>query len=279
MSEIPATKDVSVWEGASSSVQGIHQQYMYEADATLPLPTIVETQQATGLTFQLVSPDVGFGFAQRDDLILAFMSATGSIVPVYWLDIPVLQGTERVRVNDTNQDDFLLQTIDIPSPHGQAEFYQPGVGTTLFIGTGVLIRNGARDVYASSQISGSSIVETITPSEDNSIVVACLSYQGTDGTDPAISGLDVGWEVLRTVNLSNAAGTLHGLQVLAVREVQAAALTTFDCTLENHDGVNTTSVILAAIKPTGGLDSIWQQWILMKDTTGSFTAGEVLSIL
>lgn len=278
MSEIPAVKDVSVWEGAASMETGIHQQYMYEADETLAFPEIIQDHQATILTTQPVSPDVGFESAQLDDLILAFMSATGSIVPKYFLDLPVLEGTERVRVSDTNQDDFVLQTIDVPSPHGTAEFYVPGSGNTLFIATGILIRNGARDVYASSQISGSSIVETITPSEDQSIVVACLSYQGTDATLPSISGLDGSWNVLRTVNLSNAAGTLHGLQVLAVKEVQTAALTTFSCTLEDHDGSNTTSVILAAIKPTGGLDSIWQQFILLKDTTGDFTPGEVLSI-
>ncbi len=278
MSEIAATKDVSVWEGADSLVQGIHQQYMYEAEEALAFPEVLEDQQAVINTSQPVSPDIGFGFAQLNDLILAFMSATGSIVPRYFLDVNSgLEGIERVRVSDTNQDDFVLQTLDVPSPHGQSEFYAPGVGNTLFIGTGMLIRDGARDVYASSQISGSSIVETITPSEDQSIVVACLSYQGTTAS-PAISALDESWTVLRTVNQSNAAGTLHGLQVMAVKQVQTAALTTFSCTLDNHDGSNTTSVILAAIKPTGGLDSIWQQWILMKDATGDFTPGEVLSI-
>lgn len=279
MSEIPATKDVSVWEGAASGETGIHQQYMYEADEALAFPEVILDHQAVINTSQPVSPDVGFGSSVLNDLILAFMSATGSIVPQYLLDLPsVLLGIERVRVSDTNQDDFVLATLDVPSPHGTQETYAPGNGNTLFIATGMLIRNGARDVYASSQISGSSIVETITPSEDQSIVVACLSYQGTDETDPAISALDGSWDVLRTVNQSNAAGTLHGLQVLAVKQVQTAALTTFSCTLENHDGDNTTSVIMAAIKPTGGLDSIWQQWILMKDATGDFTPGEVLSI-
>ena len=278
MSEIAATKDVSVWEGADSLVQGIHQQYMYEAEETLAFPEVLEDHQAVINTSQPISPDIGFGFAQLNDLILAFMSATGSIIPRYFLDVNSgLEGIERVRVSDTNQDDFVLQTLDVPSPHGQSEFYAPGVGNTLFIGTGMLIRDGTRDVYASSQISGSSIVETITPSEDQSIVVACLSYQGTTAS-PAISALDKSWTVLRTVNQSNAAGTLHGLQVMAVKQVQTAALTTFSCTLDNHDGSNTTSVILAAIKPTGGLDSIWQQWILMKDATGDFTPGEVLSI-
>ncbi len=284
MNEIPAVKDVDVWEGADSLATGIHQEYMYEAKAELTFPLVLGSDEGGDIRANATGTQ-NF-VAASTDLLLAFVSSVGSNVMSYIWDLQgnFIFGDAQIDVIEVGSDFMRLFTIDVPSPPsgGGSNFFQFGFNNSLGMATALWIRNGLRDVYASGLVSGSSPTLSITPTQDQSIVVACLVYQGT--TVPNLTMLNSeGWSTVRTVDLQNTAGDLFGTMVLATKQVgPAVSISATGDFNGTHDGSSLTSIILASISPSGGPAAIWQQYILMKDigggNNGVFIAGEVLSL-
>ena len=283
INEIAAVKDVDIWEGADSLATGIHQKYMYEADAALPFPTVPATDE--GATTGSSAPG-GTNFPGAvADLILAFVSSVGTVAPSYIWDFPVqsLVGTLEAEVIDAGQDVTRMRAVTVPQPASTGNnTWSFGALNTLGLGTAIQLRYGVLDVVASSEVAGAAPSDTVLPTEDQSRVVACFVYQGTTAAPTLVMEASEGWTTHRTISLSNAGGTLHGIMVLASKQVATAATVTATAAVGNHDGSNTTSIILASISPTGSIDSVWQQWILMKDlgggSSGVFDDGEVLDL-
>ncbi len=283
MNEIPAVKDVDVWEGADSASTGIHQKYVYEAKTEIPMPTI-EGSDSLGFMNDLLVFGAFYG-TLTNDLLMGFLTALDDTTnPLFFWDISgnALLGVLAEEIIDAGQDISRMVSIVTPGPatggFQDTVAYNPSLGATLHIGQSIHIRGGLLGVTASSEGAGSSPSLSITPSEPSSIVVACLSYQGTlPGTTlPAFSDM-TGWTVLQTQTVPDGAG-LFALQAIYWRQVPNIQLVTLNPTVNEHDGVNTTSMFLAAISGTGSIESIWSQFLLLKDVVGTFTPGEVLAL-
>ncbi len=283
INEPVAVKDVDVWEGADSTETGIHQKFMYEAESEIPMPTIEGSDSLSRADDSALHG--AFYGTVLTDILMGFMTALDDTTnPEFFWDIigNALAGTIEEEVIDAGQDKARMFHIVTPGPAvgGLFDdvFYVPGGGTTLYIGQSIHVRGGLLGLTASSEESGSSPSLSITPDRANSIVLACISYQGTlpGITLPSFTDM-TGWTVLQTELQPDGAG-LFALQAIYFRQVPNIQLITLNPTINEHDGSNTTSLFLAAISGTGGLASIWQQYILMKDVTGSFTPGEVLAL-
>ncbi len=286
INEIPAVKDNDVWEGADSGATGIHQKYAYEPETEIPTPLVEgsdSVQSPTG------SGQFGASYGTLlGDLILGFTMAFPDDINVVmrWDTFGNnIVGAVEEEVIDAGQDKAQMLSIVTPGPATGAPstgiIYLPDAVSQGFIGQSIHIRNGLLGLTASSEEAGSSPSLSITPLEPSSIVIGCASYQGTLDDPPLIPNFTntTGWTVLQNETMSTISfNGLVSVQATYWRQVPNKQLVTLNPTVNNHDGVNTTSMFLAAIQGTGDLNSVWQQFILMKDGVGDFDPSEGLAL-